>query len=154
MALPTEFMEELRRRTPLPSLIARRVKLARSGRQWKGCCPFHGEKTPSFFVNTRGRRLAYATVQQVFNKLTNAAGLRARSETCRPRIHDIRHSLACATLIGWYRDGVDVQAELPVLSAWLGHTRPENSYWYLSAVPELLALAAEKRRQHQERSHS
>ena len=50
MALPAEFMEELRRRTPLPALIGQRVKLARSGRQWKGCCPFHGEKTPSFFV--------------------------------------------------------------------------------------------------------
>lgn len=50
MALPSGFLEELRRRTPLPALIGRRVRLARSGRQWKGCCPFHGEKTPSFFV--------------------------------------------------------------------------------------------------------
>jgi integrase/recombinase XerD len=105
--------------------------------------------TPSFFVNTRGRRLAYETVHQVFNNLTGDAGLRARSDNCRPRIHDIRHSLACATLIGWYRAGVDVQARLPVLSAWLGHAKPENSYWYLSAVPELLALAAERRGQHQ-----
>jgi DNA primase len=50
MALPPSFLEELRARTPLPALIGRRVKLARSGRQWKGCCPFHGEKTPSFYV--------------------------------------------------------------------------------------------------------
>lgn len=50
MALPQGFMEELRRRLPLPAMIGRRVPLARSGRQWKGCCPFHGEKTPSFFV--------------------------------------------------------------------------------------------------------
>lgn len=50
MALPVAFLEELRARTPLPALIGRRVKLARSGRQWKGCCPFHGEKTPSFYV--------------------------------------------------------------------------------------------------------
>jgi site-specific recombinase XerD len=106
-------------------------------------------KTSSFFVNTLGRRLAYETVHQVFNKLTDAAGLRARSSNCRPRLHDIRHSLACATLIGWYRAGVDVQAQLPVLSAWLGHAKPENSYWYLSAVPELLALAGERRQQHQ-----
>jgi len=50
MALPAEFLEELRARTPLPSLVGRRMRLARSGRQYKGCCPFHGEKTPSFYV--------------------------------------------------------------------------------------------------------
>ena len=50
MALPSGFLDELRARTPLPALIGRRVKLTRSGRQWKGCCPFHGEKTPSFYV--------------------------------------------------------------------------------------------------------
>src|SRR3954447_26107223 len=50
MALPANFMDELRSRTPIASVIGRRVRLARSGRQWKGCCPFHGEKTPSFYV--------------------------------------------------------------------------------------------------------
>ncbi len=50
MALPASFLDELRLRTPLPAVIGRRVKLARSGKQWKGCCPFHGEKTPSFYV--------------------------------------------------------------------------------------------------------
>jgi DNA primase len=50
MALPPNFLDELRARTPLPALVGRRVRLARSGRQWKGCCPFHGEKTPSFYV--------------------------------------------------------------------------------------------------------
>src|SRR3954447_15038225 len=50
MALPANFMDELRSRTPIASVIGRRVRLARSGRQWKGCCPFHGERTPSFTV--------------------------------------------------------------------------------------------------------
>jgi DNA primase len=50
MALPADFLEELRARTPLPALIGRKVRLARAGRQWKGCCPFHSEKTPSFHV--------------------------------------------------------------------------------------------------------
>ena len=50
MALPAAFLDELRARTPLSGVIGRRVRLARSGRQWKGCCPFHGEKTPSFYV--------------------------------------------------------------------------------------------------------
>jgi DNA primase len=50
MALPPNFLDELRARTPLPALIGRRTRLTRSGRNWKGCCPFHGEKTPSFYV--------------------------------------------------------------------------------------------------------
>ena len=48
------------------------------------------------------------------------------------------------TLLGWYRDGVDVQARLPLLSTYLGHTDPGNTYWYLHAVPELLTLAADR----------
>ena len=50
MALPPNFLDELRARTPLPAVIGRRVRLTRSGRNWKGNCPFHGEKTPSFYV--------------------------------------------------------------------------------------------------------
>jgi hypothetical protein len=48
-------------------------------------------------------------------------------------------------LLGWYRDGVDVDAHLPELSTYLGHREPAATYWYLSAVPELLSLAAERR---------
>ncbi len=54
MALPASFLEELRTRTPLAAVIGRRVRLARSGKQWKGCCPFHGEKSPSFYVYDDG----------------------------------------------------------------------------------------------------
>src|SRR6187402_1252143 len=50
MALPPSFLDELRARTPLAPLIERRVKLTRSSRDWKGCCPFHNEKSPSFYV--------------------------------------------------------------------------------------------------------
>jgi DNA primase len=50
MALPASFLDELRTRTPLSAVIGRRVRLARSGKNWKGCCPFHGEKSPSFYV--------------------------------------------------------------------------------------------------------
>ena len=54
MALPASFLDELRVRTPLAAVVGRRVKLARSGRQMKGCCPFHNEKTPSFYVYEDG----------------------------------------------------------------------------------------------------
>src|SRR3984957_5367544 len=50
MALPPSFLDELRVRIPVPALIGRRVRLVRSGKTWKGCCPFHGEKSPSFYV--------------------------------------------------------------------------------------------------------
>jgi integrase len=50
---------------------------------------------------------------------------------CRHK-HDFRHSLAVATLLGWYREDLDVQARLPVLSTLLGHSQPANTYWYYS----------------------
>ena len=53
-----------------------------------------------------------------------------------------RHSMAVKTLVGWYRDGVDVQSRLPALSTYLGHCDPVYTYYYLSAAPELLACAA------------
>ena len=55
--------------------------------------------------------------------------------------------IACSTLVSWYRAGLDVEAQMPLLSTWMGHDRPENSFWYISAVPELLALAAQRREQ-------
>lgn len=57
-------------------------------------------------------------------------------------IHGLRHTWAVETEIGWYREGVDVGARLPLLSTWMGHADPKWSYWYLSASPELLGLAA------------
>jgi integrase len=62
----------------------------------------------------------------------------------RPRIHDLRHSFAVNTLIGWHRDGHNVHARLPELSTYLGHADPKHTYWYLSAVPELMELAAQR----------
>ena len=62
----------------------------------------------------------------------------------RPRLHDLRHRFAVSTLLGWYRAGVDVEARMPLLSTFLGHSNPENTYWYLSAVPEPLSLASER----------
>jgi integrase len=78
----------------------------------------------------------------VFAPLAEAAGIQAPPGQRAPRLHDLRHVFAVTTLLDWYRDGGDVQARLPVLSTWLGHVDPKSTYWYLQAVPELLALAA------------
>jgi integrase/recombinase XerD len=106
---------------------------------------FPQPKTPALLVSTAGTRLISQGIHYVFARLVRQAGLQPRSPECRPRLHDFRHRLAVNTLLGWYRQGLDVQARLPVLSTMLGHSSPANTYWYLSAVPELLALAAERR---------
>ncbi len=102
-------------------------------------------KAASFFVSATGTRLVYITIQRTFARLVCHAGLEPRSDRCRPRIHDARHSFAVRTVLGWYRAGLNVEAHLPLLSTYLGHGNPSSTYWYLSAVPELLALAAERR---------
>ena len=99
---------------------------------------------PAFFVHPSGDRIACFSVSAMFHTLVHRAGLTARSAQCRPTLHGLRHTFAVNTLIGWYRQGLDVQARLPVLSTWMGHADPKWSYWYLSASPELLALAAER----------
>jgi integrase/recombinase XerD len=114
--------------------------LDRYARRRDVLCP--APKTASFFVSSAGTRLIPACVRRTFGDLVRAAGLRPRSARCRPRIHDFRHRFAVSTLLEWYRAGVDVQARLPLLSAYLGHVDPTSTYWYLEATPELLALAA------------
>jgi integrase/recombinase XerD len=98
-------------------------------------------KEPSFFVSLTRNRLSYAVVSATFRQLVNAAGVGTGAPSA-PRLHDLRHTFAVRTLLGWYRAGEDVQAKIPSLSTYLGHREPSSTYWYLSAAPELLALAA------------
>ena len=101
-------------------------------------------QAPQLLVSTVGTRLLAANVRRTFARLAAAAGLTPRAPRCRPRAHDLRHSFAVATLLDWYRAGVDVQARLPLLSTFMGHVDPRSTYWYLEAAPELLALAADR----------
>ena len=98
----------------------------------------------AFLVGEQGRRLTEWTVRWTFNKLSRETGLRGPNDHRGPRLHDFRHYLAIKTLIEWYRRGVDVERRLPVLSTYLGHGHTTDTYWYLTAVPELLSLAAER----------
>jgi integrase/recombinase XerD len=98
----------------------------------------------SFFVSTVGTRLLICQVDAIFKRLAAQAGLLPRSARCRATPMSLRHSFAVNTLISWYRSGADVDAMLPLLSTWMGHVHPDDTYWYLSAAPELLALAAER----------
>jgi integrase/recombinase XerD len=97
-------------------------------------------KTENFLVTHTGRQMSYGTVKQTFHELAVAAGL--RSESSWPRIHDLRHSFAVRTLVELQRAGADVHAHIGTLSIYLGHVKPAGTYWYLSAAPELMELAA------------
>ena len=103
-------------------------------------CPL--PRQPSFFVSTRGVRLDVHNITHTFAGLLDDAGICAPPGRRRPRLHDLRHAFTVASLLDFYHDGGDVQARLPLLSTWLGHVDPKSTYWYLQAVPELLALAA------------
>ena len=96
---------------------------------------------PAFFISLKRKRLLYAVVQETFRQLIDTAGIGAAAPS-PPRLHDLRHSFAVRTLLGWYREQEDVQSRIPSLSTYLGHREPSSTYWYLSAAPELLALAA------------
>ncbi len=99
---------------------------------------------PSLFVSTVGTRLIGENVDVAFSRLVNETELDWSGRRRRPRVHDLRHSFAVRTLVGWYRDGLDVQARLPLLSTYMGHTGPASTYYYLTAVPELVALIADR----------
>jgi integrase/recombinase XerD len=99
-------------------------------------------KTAAFFVCSTGLRLRKWVVHKTFPQLIREVGLEGCGQRKRPRPHDLRHAYAVATLLDWYRDGEDVDAKLPLLSTYLGHVKPEYTYWYLQAVPELLELVA------------
>lgn len=99
---------------------------------------------PHFFVAERGGPLLPQYVYRVFWRLSRETGLRRAGEHTGPRIHDLRHRFAIRTLLGWYRDGLEIEQRLPLLSTYLGHTCVRDTYWYLSACPQLMEEAAKR----------
>lgn len=97
-----------------------------------------------FFAAERGGRLLLQYVYPVFWKLSRQIGLRGPTDHTGPRLHDFRHSFAVQTLLSWYRSRQDVELQLPVLSTYLGHGCVRDTYWYLSACPELMEHAAKR----------
>lgn len=106
-------------------------------------CPCR--RTDAFLVSERGTRIQSFTARCTFAKVSRAIGLRSPAKGKRigwgPRLQDFRHSFATRRLIEWYREGLDVQREMPKLTAYLGHVSISSTYWYIEAVPELLQLA-------------
>jgi integrase len=100
--------------------------------------------TLSFFLCERGTRLSQWVVRSTFVQLSRQIGLRGPTDRHGPRLHDLRHTFALRTLLNWYRSGVDVERRLPELATYLGHVHVRDTYWYLSASPELLRLAMQR----------
>ena len=105
---------------------------------------FLRRRPATFFVSGRGTRLDGAEIRRTFYVLSRQVGLRGPSDSHGPRLHDFRHRFAVETLIQWYRSGQDVERRLPVLSTYLGHVHMADTYWYLSACPELMGLAVRR----------
>ena len=104
--------------------------------------------TDALFVSTAGTRLLASSVESTFHRLVRLAGIEPRSASCRPRLHDLRHTFAVRTLLDGYREEGDPGGRLALLSTYLGHTDPKHTYWYLEAVPELMQRAATRLERH------
>jgi integrase len=100
--------------------------------------------TDALFLTERGFPLGASSVASTFGVLRDRLGWSKNRQGRRPRLHDMRHTMAVRTLLRWYQQGADVERKLPTLSTYLGHAEVRDTYWYLTAVPELMALAAER----------
>lgn len=104
-----------------------------------------GEPTGgSLFVTLRATRPLANSVQTAFREVADDCRLPLRPGRRPPRLHDLRHSFAVNTLLEAHRSGLDVTARIAVLSTYLGHATPANTYWYLTSTPELLELVADR----------
>jgi len=104
----------------------------------------------AFFLSGRGASLNYSTVKDTFAELRRGLGWVSRGGRQKPRIHDLRHTLACRRLLAWYEEGGDINIKLPALSTYLGHVQISDTYWYLTAIPELMAIACARFERHGE----
>lgn len=102
----------------------------------------------AFFLSEGALRISQDAARYHFMVISRAIGLRPPGKGHRhghgPRLHDMRHRFAVKVIIRWYREGRDVERELPKLSTYLGHVHVADTYWYIESVPELLQLATER----------
>lgn len=126
-----------------PSTVA---ALARYRRQRARHVPTTAD-TP-FLIGSRGTRLGQPIgerqAHRVFNALRNSLGWINRGAHAAPRLHDLRHTFAVQRVMLWHAEGIDVDQRMLALSTYMGHAKIVYTYWYLTAVPELMAIAASK----------
>lgn len=91
----------------------------------------------AFFVSERGTRLSHSTAVHIFGELRKGVGSGRRA----PRLQDLRHTFTCEVLLRWQRNRAGVGNRITILSRYLGHGHVTDTYWYLSALPQLMAEA-------------
>ena len=96
------------------------------------------------FITDTGQPLGYHSAGYAFRVIRRRLGWQASEHRRAPRIHDLRHSFVCYRLLDWYRRGVDVEHAITALSTYLGHRNISDTYWYLTAIPELMAVIGER----------
>lgn len=101
-------------------------------------------RTAMFFVGDYGREVRTRHVEYAFRVLRRRLRWTPRGEHPAPRIHDIRHTFVCRTLQRWYESGIDIDRNILALSTYIGHAKVTDTYWYLTATPELMAIAARR----------
>ena len=107
--------------------------MARRERMWA-----NRQVSSYLFVSSWGNRLDGGDIRRTFYALSRQIGLRGPFDSHGPRLHDMRHGFASKTLLRWYRAGENAERRLPILSAYLGHVHWSDTFWYLSALPELM----------------
>jgi len=108
----------------------------------------HGAPGDPFFIDPKGGPLRAKTASDTVRALLRAAGLKPALGRIGPRPYDFRHTFAVHRLTRWYRAGVDINARLPWLSAYMGHNDILGTETYLTATPELLAIASHRFQRH------
>lgn len=98
----------------------------------------------TFFVSDSGAALAYSTVRATFLAIVRRLGIHGPARSFGPNLRCLRHTFAVRRLLRWYGQGMDVNTLLPNLSVYMGHAKPQNTYWYLSATPDLLSKASSR----------
>ena len=101
-----------------------------------------------FLISSRGRLLGKPLsdrqAHRVFNALRDQLGWANRGGHAAIRLHDLRHTFVVRRLMRWHADGTDIDQMMLALSTYMGHAEIFYTYWYLTAVPELMALAGGK----------
>jgi integrase len=100
--------------------------------------------TDRFLISEQGRSVSTSMADYTFRKLRGLVGCKANPSRRPPRLYDLRHTFACKRLLSWYHEGVDLHTCVANLCTYLGHVKPTDTYWYLSATPELMAIASER----------
>jgi integrase len=129
-----------RRLVPLHSSATEALRRYAAKRESIHPCP----RSDAFFLSDRGTALTYARVTITFRTLRRQLGWKASAGGATPRLHDLRHTFAVRALLRWYEAGADVDEKIAALTTYLGHVNVTSTYWYLTAVPELMEITARR----------